>query len=1480
MKCPNCQSDNPSQARFCSNCGQPLVLRCGNCRAELSLDARFCIYCGYAVRSQSSDDLERHTRLAAAAPASLAQKARSASLTGERRTVTVLFADVVGSTRLAEQVDIETWAALMNGAFECITPAIYRFEGTIARLLGDSLLAFFGAPVAHEDDPVRAVHAALDALESIQAYAQEVRAAHGINFEMRFCLNTGPVVIGAVGSDLKYEYTAMGGAVNLAALLKFTGRPMAVLMTENTHRFIEPTFESVDLGMIQVAERKEGLRAYQVMGPKAEPGTLRGLVGLVSPLVGRDKELNTLLNLTQTVCSGVGRAVLVQGEPGLGKTRLVAEWQDAVASGGQAPLPQWAEGRCLSYGQGMAHHLILDLLRSLLGVSDIAGETETRAALESLIKDLFPDEMGGSGSEVYTYLSHLLMLDREGEAPEMIRVLDPQALQAQYISALRKTLHVLAMRRPVILILEDLHWIDPSSAEILGNLLSLVFTSPILFCMVMRPERDTAGWKAINTARQTLGSSLTEIALEPLSDLESRQLVGNLLAIEALPESMRSLILQKSEGNPFFVEEVVRMLIEHGAIVQTGAGWTAGSNLEQVNIPDNLQGLLMARIDRLSDEGKRTLKVASVVGRKFSARILQQVLAGSTADTAAGMESTMNALSGLESSGLILISEVQPDLIYYFRHTLVQDAAYASLLASDRQRLHLAVGETVEMIYPDQVTSCEMAPRLGQHFNEAGDMVRALKYFRIAGESALKCFANQEAESHFRKALSLADSDQECAGLLVGLGEALAGQSRYFEAIEIWQEAIHKYRSLGDLQSVARIYAQAARAAWWAGDTPRGLSICQEGMQVCEGAPESVDLARLIHETARAYHFNGVPEPAKELCLKALEMADRLGDVEVQADALTTLGILPGQSPQAETDALEKAIRLAETAGLLIIASRAHINLGSVARSFWGDYEAARFHYQRALDIARQRGVAQEEIFAQGVLLGVYLESGQLDLVEEKLPVLEKLTKEVPSSSAINLEIENIRSILNLCRGESERALESLRDQRDEARRLGNLQALLNIDMTLIMATTEMHHSGDPVDWDEAEGALEETLELCDRGLGIRAFPLAYGALVRVRQKRLDEAREFLQEAKSAGEAHTLALLPAILDWIEAEIGHAAQDWETARTAFEGAYGKSSKLSHRWFSGRFAIAWAEALIDHGEMADLERARPLLREATAIFEQLRAPVYLKQIEQLRQMLHERNLAQAAAQRETSQDLAQARKLQRSFLPQEIPVIAGWEFVARIEPARETSGDYYDFIPLPGGRLAILVADVADKGAGAALFMASSRTLMRTFVERYPDRPAQVLESVNRRLVEDTPEGLFVTLFYAILDPATGQITYCNAGHNPPLLYSYGSEESLHWLAGTGTAVGILPDAVWQEDTQILEPGDLLVLYTDGVTEAQNRTGEYFGETGVQEALAASCLEKGLCSAQEALDVLLGRLHAFIGDFPRSDDITAMVLHRKS
>ncbi len=622
MQCPRCQAENPVTARFCMRCRAALSLVCSNCQAELPADARFCMLCGQPVRVRPYEDDARHSRLRAAAPTPVRDQMRAATtLAGERRPVTVLFLDVVGSTRLSDQLGAAQWTQLLSEMYEQIAPVIYRYEGTVARLLGDSLTAFFGAPAAHEDDPVRAVRAALDALATARNIAAAWQQRYGITFQLRARLNTGPIVVGPVRDDLRYDYTPMDGVVHLAMRLKFEGDPTTVVVTGYTHRFIEPFFETRPLGVVQVKGVETAIPIYQVLGARQGEVRSRGVTGLSSPMVGRTAELATLLRLTDTVRAGLGRAVLIVGEPGLGKTRLTAEWRAAVEQV-HPGLFRWLMIPCRSYGRNVAYHLLNNLLRFITGVSEHADEAETRSALQAQLHAL----LGEAPTDVYPYLAQVMGLRLEPDLAQAMDALEGQTWRILLQRALEKVLHALLARGPVVLVLEDIHWADPSSVELLSQLVTLTLSYPLLVCLTARHEPDAPGWSLATAARMRLGGGLHELSLAPLSESDTRQLVANLLQIEALPEPVRRLILHKAEGNPFFVEEVIRMLIEQEAIVQQAGGWVAGRPITLSDIPDNLHSLLLARIDRLPEEVKHTLRIAAVIGRQFPVRVLERVL--------------------------------------------------------------------------------------------------------------------------------------------------------------------------------------------------------------------------------------------------------------------------------------------------------------------------------------------------------------------------------------------------------------------------------------------------------------------------------------------------------------------------------------------------------------------------------------------------------------------------------------------------------------------------------------------------------------------------------------------------------------------------------------------------------------------------------------------------------------------------------------
>ena len=597
-----------------------MVSTCGNCGAVVVEAARFCMNCGHPVAAPVGYS-SRFTRLVEVAPAGLVAKMRAVPVTGERKPVTAVFSDVVGSTALAESMDPEDWAGIMNHAFDLMSRALYRYEGTIASLVGDGILAFFGAPIAHEDDPERAVLASLDMIDNIAELRSELQSALGIDFQIRVGINTGEVVVGNVGSDLRYEYTALGDTMNVAARMEAAAPPSGVLVTADTMRFIAGRFEVDDWGEISVKGKTRPVHAFRALKRRVERQSTRGLAGLRSAMVGRDKEIADLEFQFVQPRRGQPSVALVTGEPGLGKSRLVAEFRTAQSQ--RDPTVRWVEGQCLSYGESLPYHLVIDILRSLMGVSPDASERAVREVLRVRTASL-PDV---GGERAVSFLEHLMVLGQDAVVAERLEALDPATLQAHYVSAIGRLLTDDAATGPLVVVCEDIHWIDPSSAHVVEQLVPRTAEHRVHWILSRRPGHLTTGASLVDALRARVGDALHEFTLAPLSSDDSRQLVSNLLEIDALPPSTRELIERKSDGNPYFVEEVIRMLIERGVLEKRSGTWTAMETLDSIQIPDTVHGLLLARIDMLPDDARQALLVSSVIGRRFSASVLEHVLA-------------------------------------------------------------------------------------------------------------------------------------------------------------------------------------------------------------------------------------------------------------------------------------------------------------------------------------------------------------------------------------------------------------------------------------------------------------------------------------------------------------------------------------------------------------------------------------------------------------------------------------------------------------------------------------------------------------------------------------------------------------------------------------------------------------------------------------------------------------------------------------
>jgi ABC-type oligopeptide transport system substrate-binding subunit/class 3 adenylate cyclase len=710
----------------------------------------------------------------------------SGEMREERRVVTGMFADLVGSTALAERVDPEDAKVIVNDAVTRAIAAVEAFGGTVKDLAGDGVLSLFGAPTAHEDDAERAVRAALRVTEEISAYADEVERAFGVSgFGVRVGVDTGPVVVGSIGAGSRVEYGALGDAVNTAARLQALAEPGSVLVGEETHRRVAPVFAWSEPARHEVKGKREPVTAYAVEGVIAAPGYARELDAVQVRLVGRERELATAAEAVDGVFAGSGGIVFLTGEPGIGKSRLIAELRHRVEAavppqGARAAL--WIEGRCVSYGESMTYWPFRDLLRSWLGVSADEPELRVRVTLRRNLDALF----GSRVLEVYPYLGALLGIALEPEAQGRLEELSPEALQYRTFAVVRELFARLAADGPVCLVLEDLHWADATSLQLLERMLEDTETSALLLVLSTRPERDHPSWRVKEGAARELPHRTRELALEALSGDAGRELLDALVGEGTLPPEMERRILEPAEGNPFFLEEIVRSLVDAGALVPEGEGWRFDHAVE-VEVPPTVEKVILARIDRLQADARNALMAASVLGRQFGLPLLDAV-SGGNGDVA-------DALLELQRLDLVRESRRWPEPEFRFKHALIQEAAYRTLVSDERTRLHRKAANWLETAYAGRED--EVAGLLAHHWLAAEDEDKAVQYLTRAGDRARQEYALDEAIATYRELLPILGrrgEQDEIALVLFKLALAFHMALRFAEANEMYQRAFDLWR--------------------------------------------------------------------------------------------------------------------------------------------------------------------------------------------------------------------------------------------------------------------------------------------------------------------------------------------------------------------------------------------------------------------------------------------------------------------------------------------------------------------------------------------------------------------------------------------------------------------------------------------------------------------------------------------------------------
>jgi len=854
MKCPKCQFENAEGIKFCGECGAKLETICPKCSFRNAPGIKFCGECGHNLREAKAPAPVDYSKPQSYTPKFLAEKILSTgkSLEGERKLVTVLFADVAGYTSMSEKLDPEEVHQIMDGCFQILMDEIHRYEGTIDKFTGDGVMALFGAPLAHEDHAQRACYAALAIQKALETYGQKVEKDCKVPFKMRVGLNSGPVIVGSVGKDLKMDYTAVGDTVNLASRMQTMAEPGRILVSGDVNKMARDFFNFKARGKMSVKGKEEAVEAYELLEPtevasRIEASVLRGL----TRFVGREKEMATLREAFDKARSGSGQVVCIVGEAGVGKSRLLLELRRTLESDQYTYL----EGQCLHYGSSMPYLPLLDILRSYFGLKEGEREFLVRKRLEEKTSAIDP-----KFKAVLPPLQELLSLKVEDEA---YLKLEPQKKREKIFEAIRDLAVVGSQRKPLMVAIDDFQWTDRTSEEFLSYFIGHLPNSRILLLLLYRPEY-THQWGS--------KSCYSQIRVDELPTKSSADLVRAMLEEGEVAPELRELILNRAAGNPLFMEEFTHTLLENGSIQKKNHQYVLSRKASEIHVPDTIQGIIAARMDRLDENLKRIMQVASVIGRDFAYRILQ---------TITGMQEELKGhLVNLQGLEFIYEKSLYPELEYVFKHALTQEVAYNSLLLKRRKQIHERIGKAIEELYPDRLE--EFCEALGHHYSAAENWEKAYQYLRLSAEKAHRGYSSQEAFRYYSDALdtlgrlpdtgenkrSRVDITLSAYSVMVTLGSPEG-------CLAILEEAVRAADALGDRVAVMRLYAAIGFGHINAGHALEALKFTQKAFDEAEKLGDETGVSRTAMQLCNVCLQCGEPEPAAHVAARAIALLEK-----------------------------------------------------------------------------------------------------------------------------------------------------------------------------------------------------------------------------------------------------------------------------------------------------------------------------------------------------------------------------------------------------------------------------------------------------------------------------------------------------------------------------------------------------------------------------------------------------------------------------
>jgi class 3 adenylate cyclase len=1040
-------------------CGTALARRCATCGATAPPDARFCMTCGAQLPgAQPATTAEPDV------PAPTGGDAVSSQEPDERRTATVLFADLSGYTAIAEDRDPESVKRLLEGILTRLGEEVGEYGGYVDKFIGDNVMAIFGAPVAHGDDPERAVRAGLAMQAAMTEINEPIAEQHGVTFALCVGINTGEVLAGRVGDS----YTVIGDSVNVAARLQAAARPGTVTVGERTYRATREAIayraleQALELkGKAQPVHAWEALAADSLKTPDASTARPKR-----APLVGRGGELGQLHSLVERVEQRhAAHLATVIGEAGVGKSRLLEEFERELQRNGTEPLMR--RGRCLPYGSSVAYWPLGEVIRAECAIVDGDPPATAWAKLSARLGELLAESEragAGSSSSGIAVIGRLLGIDAPGESPAEEH--DAQRARETFFAAVRACVEGLARERPLVLVWEDIHWADEGMLDLIEHLVQWA-RAPVLQICLAREEllERRAGWGGVRR-------DATTVFLEPLGQLHTRELIASLLAIDESNESVIATVAARAEGNPLFAEEMVRRLAEE-------------EDSSAAELPATVQALLAARLDSLEPFQRRLLAHASVVGRTFWEGALAPVVESEGGDL-------QEALRALREKDLVVVSDAgaladEPELA--FKHALIRDAAYEMLPKAVRAHKHFQVGRFIEARAGERVD--EVVALLAEHYGVAAQLAvelslapaeiepyraKALHYLEAAGDAATAFYSNAEAFSHYQAACEqVVDDERALARLQEKQGDVALRLGRVDSAIGVWEQALEYHSANDDQQHVAELHRKIGAALAHKGQRKRAIEHHQMGINLIKDAEPSLALVRLYEEAAWLYMLTGDNMLAIYASEKALRLAEQLGEVRAASRAHGIFGRVFGRigDTAKARENLERAVELARgsDAQETILSLLA---LGQHFESSEGDDRSAADAYAEALSLAQQIGDVPAEIELHAAVAQLALHAADWEQVERSSDASASLSEREGLIGKLCLP-NALRGRLHWRRGEWLEAERCFRQAHELSEQIGwsevSFDALFGLSTTL----------RDRGDFDGAHAALAQALEVCDR---------------------------------------------------------------------------------------------------------------------------------------------------------------------------------------------------------------------------------------------------------------------------------------------------------------------------------------------------------------------------------------------------------------